>query len=394
MDKLAHQQIIDDRITAMVETLLPNGAGTMTSTRLETALRKVATVAFGEGERYALQSLLTTQDVAAQLGVTERRVRAIAQERHARLGIGWQVPTFGYFARISWSCYAQVLQGAPAHRSSVSLRRRSFPVTSELLTIHMGGQNREECLQPGEVFRHRSSKRILFVLKSSARLEPDAGSLGGAPDDEWLFSLECRPATEEEARPILETEEENRQYRQKQQQQANLRAQEEAAKRAECWAAKAALPDLLRGLYYSGEGWSFDVLDSTEYACSHCQGTGIKEGRNCGYCRDHAGRDSGWGAMAPEAVALNAPGWWTVFRCRMYDGSYGMVWTNGASAQLYANKNVVEEALRRRFEKQPGQYTVEQYQEWGDVPRSRYSTATPGHRFLAGLPLEPEGDET
>ena len=36
--------------------------------------------------------LLTVEDVAEMFGITPRRVRAIARNRHARFGIGWQVP--------------------------------------------------------------------------------------------------------------------------------------------------------------------------------------------------------------------------------------------------------------------------------------------------------------
>lgn len=92
MDKSRHQQVIDARIQALVESLLPNGSGLMSAHRLETALRNVADVAFREGENYALLSLMTVEQVAAELGISERRVRAIAKIRHDQLGIGWRVP--------------------------------------------------------------------------------------------------------------------------------------------------------------------------------------------------------------------------------------------------------------------------------------------------------------
>jgi hypothetical protein len=91
MERSAHQQVIDERISGAVEALLPLGSGTATAHRLETVLRQVAQVAFREGESHALLSLLTVEDVAAQLGVTPQRVRAIARARQ-HLGIGWQVP--------------------------------------------------------------------------------------------------------------------------------------------------------------------------------------------------------------------------------------------------------------------------------------------------------------
>ncbi|HHW13514.1 MAG TPA: hypothetical protein GXX28_01100 [Firmicutes bacterium] len=92
MDRTAHQQVINDRISGAVEALLPHGTGTVTAHRLEKVLRDVAEVAFREGESYALLSLLTVDDVARELGVTPARVRALAKARHDRFGIGWQVP--------------------------------------------------------------------------------------------------------------------------------------------------------------------------------------------------------------------------------------------------------------------------------------------------------------
>ena len=63
----------------------------MSETRLRTALSQVAQVAFSAGESYALTSLLTADDVAAQFNVSVRRVRAIAKIKHEQFGIGWQV---------------------------------------------------------------------------------------------------------------------------------------------------------------------------------------------------------------------------------------------------------------------------------------------------------------
>jgi hypothetical protein len=64
----------------------------MSETRLRTALSQVAQVAFSAGESYALLSLMTVDEVAAQLGVSVRRVRAIAKIKHEQFGIGYQVP--------------------------------------------------------------------------------------------------------------------------------------------------------------------------------------------------------------------------------------------------------------------------------------------------------------
>lgn len=64
----------------------------MSEIRLRTALSQVAQVAFSAGESYALTSLMTVDEVAEQLGVSVRRVRAIAKIKHEQFGIGYQVP--------------------------------------------------------------------------------------------------------------------------------------------------------------------------------------------------------------------------------------------------------------------------------------------------------------
>jgi hypothetical protein len=84
--------VINDRITAMIDALFPDGEGRVGRARVETALKSVAQVAFREGESGVLLSLLTVEDVAAQLGVNVQRVRAIAKVKHERFGIGWKVP--------------------------------------------------------------------------------------------------------------------------------------------------------------------------------------------------------------------------------------------------------------------------------------------------------------
>ncbi|MFZ5815323.1 MAG: hypothetical protein ACOY93_08460 [Bacillota bacterium] len=87
-----NRQIIEQRIQSLVEAALPHGAGSLSAHRLTTLLQNVATVAFREGESYALASLRTIADVAQRYGITERRARTVAKDRHERFGIGWQVP--------------------------------------------------------------------------------------------------------------------------------------------------------------------------------------------------------------------------------------------------------------------------------------------------------------
>jgi hypothetical protein len=90
MDRDAHWSIVEQQIANTIETLVPNGAGPITSQRLQTALTAVAQCSFDEGRSYALLNLLTVEDLVERLGISARRVRAIALDRH-RFGVGHQV---------------------------------------------------------------------------------------------------------------------------------------------------------------------------------------------------------------------------------------------------------------------------------------------------------------
>lgn len=79
-------------IDSLIESLLPHGTGTITEHRLRLALEQIATAAYAEGENQSLMSLLTIERVAEQIGVSARRMRAIAADRHERFGVGWKVP--------------------------------------------------------------------------------------------------------------------------------------------------------------------------------------------------------------------------------------------------------------------------------------------------------------
>jgi len=85
-------QIVESKIGMAMTAMFPHGAGTTSHARVGHWLDTVAQVAFREGEAGALMSLLTVEDVAEQFGISTRRVRAIARNRHGRFGIGWQVP--------------------------------------------------------------------------------------------------------------------------------------------------------------------------------------------------------------------------------------------------------------------------------------------------------------
>lgn len=95
MDKSKHMETVLDRINREIEALSPHGEGRASSARVKRSLESVAAVAFREGQRYALSSLMTVDDVAEKLGVSARRVRAIAKAMHERYGVGWQAPGTG-----------------------------------------------------------------------------------------------------------------------------------------------------------------------------------------------------------------------------------------------------------------------------------------------------------
>ncbi len=80
---------MDDIQRAIDEILGGAVAATVTTHRLETVLTRLAQRVRQQTQDAVLTSLLTADDVAERLGVTPRRVRAIAK---ARPGTGWQVP--------------------------------------------------------------------------------------------------------------------------------------------------------------------------------------------------------------------------------------------------------------------------------------------------------------
>lgn len=91
MDETSHRQIVERQIEQALEHLFPQGAGPRYQLT-EHLLQQVADVAWREGQSYILLNLKTIQDVAETYGISERRARALAAERHARFGIGYQVP--------------------------------------------------------------------------------------------------------------------------------------------------------------------------------------------------------------------------------------------------------------------------------------------------------------
>ena len=80
---------IEQEITRSLDTLFRDmPARTLSRTAMETVLRQTATRSAQWAQSGVLLSLLTAENVAEQLHVTSRRVRALARRRQ----IGWQVP--------------------------------------------------------------------------------------------------------------------------------------------------------------------------------------------------------------------------------------------------------------------------------------------------------------
>lgn len=57
MDEQSARSIYEQRIQTLIASLLPNGAGTISETRLRYALDNVAQVAFSAGHDFALSNL-------------------------------------------------------------------------------------------------------------------------------------------------------------------------------------------------------------------------------------------------------------------------------------------------------------------------------------------------
>lgn len=87
--------LIQSEIKNMVDGLLPNGAGSITSARLTHALETIAQKSYSAGENDALMSLMDIDQALDEINrrmaprkISKRRLQKIAQERHERFGVG------------------------------------------------------------------------------------------------------------------------------------------------------------------------------------------------------------------------------------------------------------------------------------------------------------------
>ena len=84
MDK----QIINDRVEQAITAMFPHDDGLVTRHRVEHHLNQIAHYAYQEGRSDALLGIMTTSDVAEHFDISERRARALIQNRHERFGVG------------------------------------------------------------------------------------------------------------------------------------------------------------------------------------------------------------------------------------------------------------------------------------------------------------------
>ncbi len=88
MDTHLFEQLIDQEIETAMNAMFPDGDGPASSEDVRRHMQGIAKIAFDQGKMYAMQGLMTVADVAKHFGVSNRRARALIQNRHERLGIG------------------------------------------------------------------------------------------------------------------------------------------------------------------------------------------------------------------------------------------------------------------------------------------------------------------
>lgn len=91
MDRQTLDAMIAQEIDQAVATFLPNGSGTMTDTRLRTALKNIAARTETAARTYYLGNLRTVDDLAVAYNVSRRRAQAIAKAHHDQWGVGMKI---------------------------------------------------------------------------------------------------------------------------------------------------------------------------------------------------------------------------------------------------------------------------------------------------------------
>lgn len=92
MNREQYEVSIQQEIAATVDRLLPHGGGaTVTEHRLRSALDVLAQRIANHTRAYELLGIRTSDELAAEWGVTKRRVQAHVQMLHERFGVGRKI---------------------------------------------------------------------------------------------------------------------------------------------------------------------------------------------------------------------------------------------------------------------------------------------------------------
>lgn len=87
----AFDEITEDKIEALMESLFPYGAGQINHIRARYALEQAAQVAYTQCKHDVFRNLMSVSDVAIHFDISERRARALIKNRHERFGVGKRV---------------------------------------------------------------------------------------------------------------------------------------------------------------------------------------------------------------------------------------------------------------------------------------------------------------
>lgn len=91
MNREAFDQLNQQAIDEVVDRLLPNGAGTVTESRLRQALDVLSQRIATNTRAYELLGIRTSDELAAEWGVSRRRVQAFITTLHERWGVGRKI---------------------------------------------------------------------------------------------------------------------------------------------------------------------------------------------------------------------------------------------------------------------------------------------------------------
>jgi len=101
MDEKSAHSMYEQKIDQSIQSLLPNGVAYLTESRLRHVLEQISQTAFQAGEHYALLSLMDIEQtlfivnqrlaIAGCKPISKRHLQAIAQQKHDRFGIGYNV---------------------------------------------------------------------------------------------------------------------------------------------------------------------------------------------------------------------------------------------------------------------------------------------------------------